>query len=209
MHRIALPLLFLGAVDALLPTVFLVRDNRGAATAATALAYSGSESYPPPPSHNSSAPLRTPFSEVPPLTKASPSTSSLSFSPSFLPSFILQRSVQTYLSLLVSLRDPYSAAFITDFGDLEGGADFAKFHGLNAIPNHSFVGFYKHLMQRPPTTFTVSTSVVSRGWSENNPYKPPARFIDTDIDITPRNMANRMFKLSERIAREVQVRPPL
>lgn len=87
--------------------------------------------------------------------------------------FLTQRSIQSFMDLLNSCRDPHTVRWLEDFG---GWRNMVNYHGLGALNNTRFPTWdtvLLELMEQPEDVLVVSAKRRGRGhggWSKNNPY---------------------------------------
>lgn len=89
--------------------------------------------------------------------------------------FLTQRAIQSFMTLLVSCRDPHTVKWLEEFG---GWRKMATYHGLGALNNTRFPSWDSALlemMEQPEDVVVVSAKRRGRGhggWSKHNPYLP-------------------------------------
>lgn len=118
---------------------------------------------------------------------------------------LTQRSIQSFLFLCTSVRDPHSVKWIEDFLDAHNQLDF---HGTGAAYLEAFGGTWDApllaMMAKPKDVVVVSakrTGKGHRGWSKNNPYLED-RYVEFNIDIDPVSLTSRILSVREQIANE-------
>lgn len=118
---------------------------------------------------------------------------------------LTQRSIQSFLFLCTSVRDPHSVKWIEDFLDAHNQLDF---HGTGAAYLDAFGGTWDApllaMMEKPKDVVVVSAKRSGKGhkgWSKNNPYLED-RYVEFNIDIDPVSLTSRILSVREQIAKE-------
>lgn len=87
--------------------------------------------------------------------------------------FLTQRSLQSFLYLLIETRDPHTVTYLED---QFGWRNLENFHGtgaLNMTLYPTWDSVLLELIQQPPAVVVVKAKRRGRGhggWSKNNPY---------------------------------------
>ncbi|GMI25438.1 hypothetical protein TeGR_g9852 [Tetraparma gracilis] len=172
----------------------------------------------PPPSHPPSqsleeqvlqyraslAPPPLPSSPLPPLTTPCPPTASSSSAEHPLSSFLLQRSLQTFMYLLNSVGDTTTSHYLSLFGSTPS---LSLYHGLRGVPAHTLPGYLLSLLARADHTVLPPPSSRPRrplGWSKNNPHAPPAPPDPPPLPISPRALAKRLLTVASHVSAEFE-----
>ena len=118
--------------------------------------------------------------------------------------FLTQRSIQSFMYLCESVRDPHSVKWLEDF---LGVPNQLNYHGVGM----AYLEHYQEwdaplvaLAQQPKDVMIVSAKRRGRGhggWSKDNPYLEE-RFVEFEIDIDPVSLATRILQVREQLARE-------
>ncbi len=133
--------------------------------------------------------------------------------------FLTQRCLQSFMFLVLSMKDPHTIKWLDDFtqpiiqldpvSELDRNLAFGKdssyvandqklnsklcqYHGLNAFNTTKFPtwdSYFFQLLEQPPTTLKIA--------SHNNPRVP-----EFDIDIEPSRLCARIISVREQIAKE-------
>mmetsp|Transcript_21767 Transcript_21767/g.51379 ORF Transcript_21767/g.51379 Transcript_21767/m.51379 type:complete len:484 (-) Transcript_21767:96-1547(-) len=139
---------------------------------------------------------------------------------------LTQRSVQSFLYLCESVRDPHSGKWIQDFFDCPNQLEY---HGTGAnyvsIPSPSssssstttvnankpryvgdgtWDGPLLAMVEQPKDVVIVSAKrrgAGHGGWSKDNPYLQD-RYVEFEIDIDPVSLTSRILSVREQIAKE-------
>mmetsp|Transcript_41174 Transcript_41174/g.99194 ORF Transcript_41174/g.99194 Transcript_41174/m.99194 type:complete len:407 (+) Transcript_41174:37-1257(+) len=118
---------------------------------------------------------------------------------------LTQRSIQSFLFLCTSVRDPHSVKWIEEFLDAHNQLNF---HGTGAAYLEAFGGTWDApllaMMEKPKDVVVVSAKRSGKGhkgWSKNNPYLED-RYVEFNIDIDPVSLTSRILSVREQIANE-------
>jgi hypothetical protein len=136
--------------------------------------------------------------EVPPPVVERPASWSSEYLTDFLTkddsrtdvrNLLTQRSIQSFMYLLETCRDPHSAKWIQE--DFLQTGNLLDFHGTGAAFIERFGGTWDaallEMIQKPKDRIIISAKRRGRGhggWSKNNPYLKE-RWMEMPIDIYP------------------------
>lgn len=87
--------------------------------------------------------------------------------------FLTQRSIQSFITLLIETRDPHTVTWMEDFG---GWKNLENYHGSGALNMTTFPAWdtvFLEMMEQPMGVVVVRAKRRGRGhggWSKNNPY---------------------------------------
>jgi hypothetical protein len=87
--------------------------------------------------------------------------------------FLTQRSIQSFMWLLKTMRDPYTNVWLEDF---LGNTNLLQFHGSAALDLrrfHEWDSVFKELIQKPEDLVIVEIQKTrpGKGLSKNNPFR--------------------------------------
>jgi len=81
--------------------------------------------------------------------------------------FLTQRALQSFSFLSKELHDPHTVTYLEDSGNY---TDLVEYHGLGALVNTTWDGFFFDLMEKPRCDVMIMVQKNRRMGSKNNPY---------------------------------------
>jgi len=114
--------------------------------------------------------------------------------------FLTQRALQSFCFLCIECRDVHTVGWIEDQGNY---TKLSEYHGLGAMVNTTWDGFFFDLMKSPEVEIVLE--VKRRGprrGSKNNPFLKDD-FEEYIIPIDPTSLSSRVLSVREQISREM------
>lgn len=125
--------------------------------------------------------------------------------------FLTQRSIQSFMFLLVQVRDPHTSDWVENFLDSN---NLLAFHGTGALNMTRFEywdSYFLDMMEQPRERLNIRTPCrqgggglrARLGGSKNNPFlQDQGKYIDNHVDIDPDALVPRILACREQIGRE-------
>jgi len=114
-------------------------------------------------------------------------------------SFLTQRSIQSFLQLCISCRDPHTVQWMENKFDWKSIEEYHGTGGINTTLYPHWSSVLLDLLDQPQDVVVVN--VPNKNRKIANPYLEE-RVIQFEIDIDPASMANRILSVREQIAQE-------
>jgi len=118
--------------------------------------------------------------------------------------FLTQRSLQSFIYLLNSCRDPHTVRWLEEFGDWK---NIEHFHGTGALNLTRFPTWdvmLLDMMKMPEDVVVVKTSKRGPGFGGRRTKNPflEEEFVEFRIDVDPPSLVNRIISVREQLSAE-------
>jgi len=115
--------------------------------------------------------------------------------------FLTQRSLQSFIHLCLSCRDPHTVQWMESFGGWRNLEEYHGTGGLNTTLFPIWSSMLIEMLDRPQDTVIVNITRGQGNSGNKNPYLEEQVF-QFEIDINPASLANRILSVREQIADE-------